>query len=74
MKTSLPFEKVDSVKTKITVSFSSFFSLECFGNRTLCLSGSRFYLSSVGPCEKNTAKGKEGFQGKFAVIVEGFAH
>ena len=51
-------------------------TLEYFGNRALCLSRSRFHLSSVGPCkkkEKNTAKGKEAFQGKFVVIVEGFA-
>ena len=44
-------------------------------NRALCLSRSRFHFSSVGPCEKkkNTAKGKEAFQGKFVVIVERFA-
>ena len=46
--------------------------LENFGNRALCLSRSRFHLSSFGPCKKNTAKGKEAFQGKFLVIVEGF--
>ena len=40
----------------------------------MCLSRSRFHLSSVGPCKKeNAAKGKEGFHGKFVVIVEGFA-
>ena len=27
-------------------------TLEYFGNRALCLSRSRFHLSSVGPCEK----------------------
>ena len=48
-------------------------TLEYFGNRTLCLSRSRFHLSSVCPCKENTAKGKEAFQGKFVVIVEGFA-
>ena len=48
-------------------------TLEYFGNRALCLSRSRFHLSSVGPCKKNTAKGKEAFQGKFVVIVEGLA-
>ena len=37
------------------------------------LSRSRFRLSSVCPCKQNTAKGKEAFQGKFVVIVEGFA-
>ena len=47
--------------------------LEYFGNRTLSLSRSRFHLSSVCPCEKNTAKGKEAFRGKFVVIVEGVA-
>ena len=36
----------------------------------LCLSRGRFHLSSVCSCKKNTAKGKEAFQGKFVVIVE----
>ena len=43
-------------------------------HRTLCLSRS---LSIFPPFvlvkKKNTAKGKEAFQGKFIVIVEGFA-
>ena len=47
--------------------------LEYFGNQTLCLSRSRFHLSTICPCKKNTAKGKEAFQGKFVVIVKGFA-
>ena len=36
----------------------------------LCLSQSRFHLSPVGPSEKkkNTAKGKEAFQGKVVVL------
>ena len=29
-------------------------TLEYFGNRALCLSRSRFHLSSVGPCKKKT--------------------
>ena len=46
-------------------------TLECFGNRALCLSRSPLHLSSFGPCKKkNTAKGKEAFQGNFVVIVE----
>ena len=65
------------VKTKSAVTFTylmqSWSILETA--RALCLSRSRFHLSSVGPClkKKNTAKGKEVFQGKFVVIVEGFA-
>ena len=40
-----------------------------------CLSRSRLHLSSVCLCKKkNTAKGKKASQGKFVVIVEGFAH
>ena len=31
------------------------------------------FLSSFCPCKKNTGKGKEAFQSKFVVIVEGFA-
>ena len=33
----------------------------------------RLHLSCLCPCKENTAKGKEVFQGKFVVIVEGFA-
>ena len=40
----------------------------------MCLSiRSRFHPSSVCPCEQNTAKGEEAFQGKSVVIVEGYA-
>ena len=49
-------------------------TLEYFGNRALSLSRSRFHLSSVGPCKKKKhCKRQEAFQGKFVVIVEGFA-
>ena len=58
-------KKVYSVKTKSTVSQLFNVTLEYIGNRILCLSRNRFHLS--------TAKGKETFQGKFVVIVEGFA-
>ena len=63
------------VKNKSAVGFSSLMQRwSILENRVLCLSQSRFHLSSVGPCEKkNTAKGKEPFQGKFVVIVVGFA-
>ena len=33
--------------------------LEYFGNLTLCLSRSRFHLSSVCPCEKTLQKAKK---------------
>ena len=69
---NLTCHEVYLVKTKSAVSFRSlnYVTLEYFGNRALCLSQSCFHLSSIGPCNKNTAKGKEPFQGKFVVIVE----
>ena len=63
-------EKRCSVKTKSAVLSFSSFSSGVFWKLDI----SRLHLSSVGPCKKeNAAKGKEAFQGKFVVIVEGFA-
>ena len=66
-------KKLYSVKTKSSVSFSSLlyrWSILETGH-FVCLEV--VSLSSVCPCKENTAKGKEAFQGKFVVIVEGFS-
>ena len=50
------------------------FELDLWASLFFPQPGAREKSPVVCPCEKkNTAKGKEAFQGKFVVIVEGFA-